>query len=200
MAYDRSRIPVKTVLFALAVGGLAPQIWPFLMPVPWNFGHESVFFSPPWLGRLDSSFLGLSLGFVVGGLMGSWLEPNRAEGNELAAHEDNGCHLAIGLMAIGLFLGWQAVVTTAAWFALCVTIAKLSGWQRKAHWPPLCWLSVACLIQLVGWIWWQRILTQEQPIWELSLAAGLAIFATVAVGLTAGRATETRQAIDSDQS
>ena len=185
MAYDRSRIPVKTILFALVVGGLAPWLWPFLMPVPWNHGFEVGMPSPGWMRPLDSGLIGVSLGLIVGGLLnGCW----STFGNHERTRQNDGPHLSLGLLTIGLFLGWQAVVITTTWLAVLLLLATISGFQSRWKWPVLAWLSIAWLIQWSGWIWWHRALVQpEQPWKELAIYIGLLCAVCFTIWLVAQR-------------
>lgn len=133
--YDGHRLPVQVVVPALAVGWLAPLVWPHLHPVPaWPA-------LTGWAAGLADGTAGLALGLVLG--LAVW--------RVIGAGRNFGFLLA--LCCVGLFLGWQAVGVLAA---LSVAVHLLFGILRRLTSPavpnlPAAWLALATLVWILSW-------------------------------------------------
>ncbi|WP_233200402.1 prepilin peptidase [Blastopirellula marina] len=102
IAWDRQRVPRSTLLVGALVGFGAPLIWPDLHPIAAFASQAS-----PRMAELFATLVGTATGTLLG-LAVRWLE-NRAE-DDLS----RGWAMPAMLGTIGMFLGWQAVVTIAA--------------------------------------------------------------------------------------
>ena len=85
MAYDRSRIPIKTVLFALLVGLGGAWAQPDMQPVKWIDGGDQWFADLQWLGRIITSVIGLVSGFLIGELIDWRFNTKNTQPNGLPA-------------------------------------------------------------------------------------------------------------------
>ncbi len=148
MSRDHHRIPIRTIAFALVVGGVCTIIWPDLHPLKWTGGGEPWFLDIHWLARVDTGFIGLSSGFILGGLLDPLLITADPSGFRPRAA------VSIGLMTAGLFLGWQSVTTIALLLgAFCLGEQSLRaiGWRSSSQVGPAGWLAAATLLHLCLW-------------------------------------------------
>lgn len=145
MQFDKSRLPIKSIVFALLVGFAAPAFFDYLHPVPWLLNREQWLIDLSVINRFDTGFVGVAAGFLTGEFLDQFsrqksLEPPRG-------------YFKASLMTIGLFLGWQALITTLAIFGVLLWIAK--GFQRCSQWarriPAIGWLALATLVQICLW-------------------------------------------------
>ncbi|MGI9518839.1 MAG: prepilin peptidase [Pirellulaceae bacterium] len=145
MVFDRSRIPVKTIAFALIVGFVGAAAAPWVQPFKWVAGHEEWFGGLQWIRRIDTSFLGLACGFLAGELVEQLLT-RRAD-----AEKHYGQGFATSLMTVGLFLGWQAVCTVLLLTGLLTTIRWCT--RRCDFLSAVGWMSLATVLQICLWRW-----------------------------------------------
>ncbi len=173
------RPPARLFLPVLAVGAVFPLLWPELRPVPlawpWmgspNAAGEGVALRPT--GPLGAAWqrypgfveglAGLAAGAVTG-WMGSTVRlrrKNRAErpssaaarGTPSGAVRSGDLHPLAGTAAVGVVLGWQAVLMAG----LAALVGRLAGaalarwWFRPALGTPSTWLLAATLLLLVFW-------------------------------------------------
>ncbi|RUL82792.1 prepilin peptidase [Tautonia sociabilis] len=142
IAADRMRIPIRLVLFAAAIGYLGPMIAADLHPVPpsdprpgWLPG------SGPSAAEAASGLIGHLAGLIVGGML---LPGARRPGGILAV---------LGLA--GLYLGWQAAVSTglmaAAGMVVLAGASRLIAPLRAV--PPVASAGFAVLVQILAWRW-----------------------------------------------
>lgn len=137
--YDGHRVPLRLAVPALAVGLLAPAVWPHLHPVPaWPglLGEEG-----GSLAGLGDAATGLAAGLIVG--LAAWpvIGLPRAFGFLLAC----GC--------AGLYLGWQAVVVIVpVAVAVHLSLALLGRlWRGRAIQLPSMWLAAMTLAWILAW-------------------------------------------------
>lgn len=148
MQFDKSRLPVKSIVFALLVGFAAPAFCGYLHPLSWLMNNDQWLKDLPVIKQFDTGFVGLAAGFLVGEFLDQFVR-RKGPGQSRS-------YYVASLMAIGLFLGWQALITTIAIFGVLLWLAE--ALQRVATWlsiiPTLGWLAMATLIQICLW---QRI-------------------------------------------
>jgi leader peptidase (prepilin peptidase) / N-methyltransferase len=132
---DRRSVPRSLFVPALAVGLIAPLIWPDLRPVP---AWASL---PDWISRIADGMAGLAAGGLSGYI--AW----RIEG----AKSPGG--MAWGLLAVGVFLGWQAVCILSIFFAMFALAAVVLRKFRKnaGHWPISVWLYTITFAWILAW-------------------------------------------------
>ena len=135
IAYDGHLAPRRLRWPALVAGGIAPLVWPHLRPVPAWPGLEG------WLAGLTDGGAGLVVGLLLGRLAATiWQARDRLG-------------LIVTFGAVGLFLGWQAVVaiavaSTAIRFPVRVVVRLCPSWNRL---PPTMWLALTTLVWLFAW-------------------------------------------------
>ncbi len=117
--YDGNRPPLKLFMPALTVGFVVPLVWPV---------------SPK--GTADR-LLGLAVGFLLGGIAWRALGSRRPIG------------VVLGLICVGLFLGWQAVCMIAVGTALLLLVAWALGRLSSRVRLPV---SMSLGIVTLGWI------------------------------------------------
>lgn len=131
--YDGNRPPWRLFAVALTVGIAAPLLWPNVAPLPAWEG------APPLIDQL----LGLASGGLLAGL--AWL----------ILRGDGPRGLAMGLLCVGLFLGWQAVIVIAMLTALLMAMMWLRDREAPFHLSPgSLWLFMVTLSWLLtaGWM------------------------------------------------
>ena len=137
--YDGHRIPVRLFTPALAVGWLAPLVWPYLHPVGGERATLAGFRGgiAAWGDGTAGLALGLLLGLGLSRLPGA----KRGLGAMLAA------------ACVGLFLGWQAgLVLTLAAAVLWLLLWGLGGaWPPLRRFAPTIWLLVLALAWILAW-------------------------------------------------
>jgi leader peptidase (prepilin peptidase)/N-methyltransferase len=132
---DRQKPPRRLFVPALAIGVIAPLIWPYLRPMPaWSA-------LPDWISRI----LDCAAGLAAGGLLGylAW----RIQGTKSPGG------MAWGLLCGGVFLGWQAVCGVAFVISLLALLAAALGKRRKqaGAWPFSLWLYTVTLGWILAW-------------------------------------------------
>ena len=175
--YDRQPLPGTSVLLVLLVGAAAPAALPLLHPVPWQL-PEPVWGAPyAWLAHIDSGLIGAAVGGLVGTLIGlsrGLMQPCRPAS-----------HAALGLAAVGLFLGWQAVVSVT----LLAGMGSLAGvfltrfprapfYRLAARIPWLGYLGLATCLQLAMWRFLDGIAPwpgHATPAWAIGVAVAVAV-------------------------
>jgi len=138
IAWVGARVPRRLFVPAIAVGALAPLIWPQLHPMP-AVGA--------WAGFLGG-VVDTAAGGLAGGVLG-WLASR-----PVAREQRAGLWLAV--VSVGLFLGWQAGVALGLLATLAAVVGLLgrlghgadSGLSRL---PAVVWLAVGALAWLVAW-------------------------------------------------
>ncbi len=124
---DGNRPPVRLFVLALAVGIVTPLAWPIGRLAATSLDL------PPMDDALVTSLLGLAAGAILAGLV--W----RASGSGLR----------LGLICVGLFLGWQAVAAIAlATAAIHGTLLSTRYAWKKPRIPA----SVSLMAATTAWI------------------------------------------------
>jgi leader peptidase (prepilin peptidase) / N-methyltransferase len=144
---DHNQPPLRLFAPALAIGVIAPLIWPELRP------------ATSWPGLADwlSRALDCTAGLAAGGIMGyiTW----RMQGTKSPGG------MAWGLLCVGVFLGWQAVCGVAFVISLLALLAAAVGKIRKRAEPlPFSlWLYTVAF----GWILaWSQIVELAKQIMD----------------------------------
>jgi leader peptidase (prepilin peptidase)/N-methyltransferase len=132
---DHNKPPRRLFVPALAIGLIAPLIWPYLRPVPaW-----------PGLADWSSRVLDCIAGLAAGGFLGfiAW----RMQGTKSLGG------MAWGLLCVGVFLGWQAVCGVAIVISLLALLAAALGKRRKMAQPlPFTlWLYTVTFGWILAW-------------------------------------------------
>jgi hypothetical protein len=132
---DRQKPPPRLFVPALAIGVIAPLVWPYLRPMP---AWPAI---PDWTSRV----LDCTAGLAAGGLLGyiAW----RIQGIKSPGG------MAWGLLCGGVFLGWQAVCGVAFVISLLALLAAALGKRRKqaGAWPFSLWLYTVTLGWILAW-------------------------------------------------
>jgi leader peptidase (prepilin peptidase)/N-methyltransferase len=133
--YDGHPAPLRLFPPALAAGGLAPLVWPYLHPVPaW-----------PQLGGPMAGLADSGIGFTVGLALGWAFRPVRDSQGNLAP--------LLGPSCVGLFLGWQAALVLMA--VAVVLDLPLSAFRRLRPLVRLAvqtgWLTFGALTWILAW-------------------------------------------------
>ena len=142
MAFDRSRIPIKTIVFAIATGFGVPALFPYVQPVKWIASLEQWLPDLPWIQRGSTAFIGLIVGLFLGSLLEAVLVLRSRDSN-------NGLAITTCLLTIGLFAGWQFAMIVVFIFGLLMAIRKMVEWLKP--WPICSLLALATLVHLCLW-------------------------------------------------
>jgi leader peptidase (prepilin peptidase) / N-methyltransferase len=130
---DRQRVPASLFAPALAVGVIAPFFWPCLRPVAAWPGLEGS------LGAAADCAAGLAAGGVLA--YAAW---------RVAGSKSPGTPL--GLLCVGVFLGWQAICCLGFVVVLLALSAAALGRGRSRPLGPLgAWLFAATLAWILAW-------------------------------------------------
>jgi prepilin signal peptidase PulO-like enzyme (type II secretory pathway) len=165
-AWDRFGIPLLLVAMALAVGIICPLVWPVLQVVQWD----------DLVSPLADSRLRIAVGQLAGALAGLLLGNclvRRTPGNIRAG--DVGATL-LGMLLVGLYLGWQAALAIAALTVLIRASLPLTSARR---WPVVVSIALATLIHLLAWRWLMQFLLY--PLLHNRILATLAAVVAVPV-------------------
>ncbi|MGA2062802.1 MAG: prepilin peptidase [Thermoguttaceae bacterium] len=132
---DHNRPPWRLFVPALAIGVIAPLLWPYLRPAPAWPGLAD------WSSRILDCLAGLSAGGLLGYL--AW----RIQGTKSPGG------MAWGLPCVGVFLGWQAVCGVAIVISLLALLAAAVDKRRKraVPWPFSLWLYTVALGWILAW-------------------------------------------------
>lgn len=104
--YDGNRPPWKLYVPALVVGAVVPLGWPGLRSMPiWSV-------LPPLIAGTVDGLAGLAAGLLLAGI--AWR----------ALYDQRPIGLVLGLITVGLYLGWQAVAIAA----MGTAVLELSMW------------------------------------------------------------------------
>jgi prepilin signal peptidase PulO-like enzyme (type II secretory pathway) len=167
--WDRQRVPPRAVFWLLAMGAIPAIIWPNLRPVgvvgevaAGGTARHVVAYVATAL-RASNSASGIVdalCGIVVGGCIGSALVRG-ATGSPFGGKAIFGTvHVRLILAAVGLFLGWQAVVCVAvpaAVVGLAVMVTS-GGCQRSVLAATAYTGGVATLVFVASWRTWSEAL------------------------------------------
>jgi leader peptidase (prepilin peptidase) / N-methyltransferase len=128
--FDGNRPPLRLFLPAFVVGLVAPVFWPALQLLVIRWAAPAPF----------TGVVGLAAGALLGDIV--WL----------IRRSPKPTGLMFGLMCVGLFLGWQAVVIIAAGVAVLSAISWLLGWVfPKLRVPASMLLIAATLVWILTW-------------------------------------------------
>jgi leader peptidase (prepilin peptidase) / N-methyltransferase len=132
---DQNRPPLRLFAPALAVGLIAPLVWPYLRPVPAWPGLAD------WLSRAGDCIAGLAAGGLLGYI--AW----RIQGTKSPGA------MACGLLCVGVFLGWQTVCGVATVISLLALLAAALAKRRKMAQPlPFSlWLYTVAFGWILAW-------------------------------------------------
>lgn len=147
---DGKRVPTRFIMYAALVGFAAPAIWPGLHPINWR-GEAVPWHTGGWEPQLTSIY-GLATGTLLGLGMGSSEQFLRSwRGDRFTTSMGT----AVGLAAVGLYLGWQAAISVAVLSGSFAVIAALLAfaWRPLAAVPYLLHIAAAALIQIAVWKW-----------------------------------------------
>lgn len=141
ISYDRLRLPWLTIIFAFAVGFIAPMIWPFLHPIQWM---------PVKSPDITTSVLTGVGGFLMGLLASLFVK------SQFNQPHHNWVSFASCFSLVGVILGWQGFVVTLAVFALFSLLVFIHPATRTsvlAKHPLFTWtmatLAAICLWRLL---------------------------------------------------
>ena len=172
--WDRLRTPKKLTFAGLLVGSLFPAIWPNLQPVTWWVPRPDWLAPWPWVEHLDTSLAGLIAGVCIGTFLSA------AAALRGTSPEERRCirtRATASMALVGLFLGWQAAISVAAFTALLQLLAAGFGyvWRRIANVPVSGWVLASTALHLCLW----RSLS-GRPVWPGPHSGPLAISAACA--------------------
>jgi leader peptidase (prepilin peptidase)/N-methyltransferase len=122
---DGHRVPRRLVIIGLMLGFLPAAVWPWL--------HPTLALSPLEPGGTTGPFkagLYLAIGMSVGTLLGAGIGTIPAGLSDSARQPKN---LVFAMTVVGLFLGWQAAMTTAAGTVVAMLALRL----LSRPWPIL---------------------------------------------------------------
>ena len=132
---DRQDVPLTLFAPALAVGLIAPMVWPCLRPVPAWPGLDG------WLGATADCLAALAAGGMLAYL--AWrIQRSKSPGG-----------IALGLLCVAVFLGWQAVCGVGLAIAIVALPAGAlgKGRQNRLFGPPAVWLYAVTLGWILAW-------------------------------------------------
>jgi leader peptidase (prepilin peptidase)/N-methyltransferase len=137
---DEHRVPPRLVVTGLVFGLLPPAVWPWLHPTLRVQGGVDLIYLLFYL--FVSEILGVVLGTGIAALLSNLGQSMR--------HPKN---FVFALAIVGLFLGWQAVLTTAAGALATLGILHifLQRWPKLHASAPMVGLLIATLGQIVFW-------------------------------------------------
>ena len=144
MVFDRSRIPLKTIVFAWVLGLAIPCFFPVVQPLPSMdlpkpADDESFWFYPQsLLTSLIGWGTGLLMGWIAQVVLSRKIQPQESTSGT-----------ALCLATVGLFMGWQF-----AFLALAVVgpISLVRQVFSKARWMPYPgWITISSLGVLCFW-------------------------------------------------
>jgi leader peptidase (prepilin peptidase)/N-methyltransferase len=145
---DGHRVPLRLVVFGLALGLLPAVVWPWLHP---TLVHSTL--EPGGeVGRFQAG-LHLVAGIALGALLGAVIGAIPTNQRESAGQPRN---VIIAMAMVGAFLGWRAALTTTVGTLGAAVVCR--GLLRR--WPNLhasatgLAMLAATLVQIV---WWDHI-------------------------------------------
>ena len=133
--YDRAPVPWRLAAPAVLIGFAAPLAWPWLRPVP------AALLAQGWQPALLDTLAGLSAGLALALLTRPLVRPISRTG------------WTMGLLLIGLFLGWQAALalTLAALILHLLSRAVQKLLPRLIDVPATAWLTLGALAWILAW-------------------------------------------------
>ena len=142
MVFDRSRIPLKTIVFAWLLGLAIPCFFPAAHPLPSTnlptpTDNETRWFFP-------QSMLTSSIGWVAGLLMG-W--GSQVILSRRVKSQESALGTALCLATVGLFMGWQFAILVMAGFGPILFLQQVfskSRWMPYPGWVTIIGLGVLC--------------------------------------------------------
>lgn len=152
MAFDASRIPVKTIVFAVGVGFCGTAFMESMPPVPWIPGQEGWLAELPWIKALGSGFVGLAVGFLVGEFID---QTAPASADPWAPG-----YFRVTMLTVGLFLGWQGLALAALFAGLISLILSFAAARIPVIGvlPPVMALAPAVIVLACCWRWLDQAL------------------------------------------
>jgi prepilin signal peptidase PulO-like enzyme (type II secretory pathway) len=138
---DGHRPPWRLFAPLLAVGCVAPMIWPWLHPQP--SGPDIV--GSPWAGVIDS-LIGLGAGYCLG-RAARWL------GRRFAGIGRAGYQVWGEAMLLGVVLGWRAAVVLLLSGMFLEELTRLAAlrWRWLARATAAVWLVPLTLLWILNW-------------------------------------------------
>jgi leader peptidase (prepilin peptidase) / N-methyltransferase len=145
--WDGFRLPRGYVLLALLWGLALPVALPVVHPVPWSAMRPE--WLAAWSWRIDTA--------IVGGLVGSLLGAFQGAVASVWATASDGrrrvTDLAASYALVGVFLGWQAVISVAVLASSTrLVLGTVTGgrwaWPSSAAWVHL---ALAAVLQILAW-------------------------------------------------
>ena len=145
--FDRKPIPTSLVAVAVILGFGLPAVWPDHQPVAAWIPPVSWPAPLTWMSRFETSGLGLLAGLGLGLVcecVFRWRRPDGVPG---------GTGLGKGLVLVGLYLGWQAVVAIAAATVVLSVVGAMSGriWPQQLRVPAVGHLTIATILHICFW-------------------------------------------------
>ena len=125
--FDGHVIPRFYIILALAVGLAVPGVNASVQPVSWMSTVPTWIAAHGWLDRLDTGIVGLAVGLVTGLAFSSIRVVNKRSPIERPGHARDAMAM-FGI--IGLYLGWQAVLSIVGIVA-CVRLLSALGTAAK---------------------------------------------------------------------
>ena len=133
--YDGHDAPPRLFFPGLAMGAVAPWIWPHLLPQP-----AAVLATGPTPGIVDG-LAGLTMGVVLGWAAWKLLEPSQRP------------DLVWATALTGTLLGWQALIAVGGATIVLALVSKVGGrlWTPWRRLPPVAWLGLCSVVWIVQW-------------------------------------------------
>ncbi len=149
--FDRKRPPPRLFVPSLAIGVVAPLVWPLLRPVAAWPGL------PHHLAGVVDGLAGLAAGAALGGAVWWVWRIGRKKPADASRHPAG---LFLCLICVGLYLGWQAVVA----IALATAAVHCATWPLRRvrpglRVPPSIWILIVAFAWILAW-------SRLVPLWE----------------------------------
>jgi len=125
--FDGHMLPKFYIVLAMTVGLAVPAMNPSAQPVPWMSALPAWMADQSWMNRLDTSVIGLICGSGVGLVLSLVRIVNRPAVAQSTPYTRDTVAV-LGL--VGLFLGWQAVLSIAG-IAACMRLLAAVPLARK---------------------------------------------------------------------
>jgi leader peptidase (prepilin peptidase)/N-methyltransferase len=144
--------PARWLFVPLLLAGLLAPPWLSWLH-PWPAVPELA--ASPWRGAVDS-LLGLGTGLVLG-RMAAWL------GERFAILSKPGHQVLGEALAIGVVLGWQAVLALVPLAMLLEELSRVAAvrWKSARRFVAAIWIAPLTLIWILNWgrlaAWWARL-------------------------------------------
>lgn len=124
IAFDGHKLPKLYIVLAVAIGVAGPAVNPSVQPIPWSSTTPTWLAARPWTTRLDTSIVGWACGLGVGLTLSSvWILNKRSRRRSPACVRDAMAVFGV----VGLFLGWQALISVAAMAACTRLVAAVAA-------------------------------------------------------------------------